>query len=99
MTIKGFKNGAYIYLNTPEIREKLEKLGYARETEPFGVKDGSCILTYPCYREDCPDEIHPHYIEVSERYFVGAYNWCANRINCGTDIDKFFEVVSEKYDD
>lgn len=94
--ITGFKKGAYIFLNTPEIRERLEELGYKKNESFYSVKNGDCILTYPHYREDCPNEIYPHYLECTKDYFEGPMNWCANRIDCGTDIEKFFEIVSEK---
>lgn len=95
--MKGFKQGAYIFCNTQEIRNYLETIGYVKDNR-FGVPNGDCILTYGYDLED--GVTVPHYIECTPAYFEGGpdVNWCANRINCGTDIENFKKIVSEKID-
>lgn len=41
----GFTTAAFIRRNTPEIRKKLEELGYKKYGNPFQITDGSKLIT------------------------------------------------------
>lgn len=80
----GFTTPAFIRKNTPELRKKLEKLGYNHSTDVI-EDERFCIATSPVncnYRvilKEVFDDTNPH----------STWN-CVGRIDCGTNEELFF---------
>lgn len=80
----GFTTPAFIRKNTPELRKKLEKLGYNHSTDVI-EDERFCIATSPVncnYRvilKEVFDDTNPH----------NTWN-CVGRIDCGTNEELFF---------
>lgn len=85
-----FKNAAFIYANNEELQRFLMDLGYEKDNT-YGVDGGNCILTSTCRGFE-----PPVFMECTENYFKGRCNWADVRIDCGTDVEKFKTVVSER---
>ena len=74
------KCGCFIRKDTPEIRKRLEEMGYAFE-KCYGK---GCICTQIYFK---------YYTIISEDMFDDPdprTSWKADRIDCGTDEEKFF---------
>ena len=86
----GFTTPAFIRKNTPELRKRLEALGY----KPLlSIEDGECLSTtsnlghYHSIRSEQFDNKDPH----------STYD-CAGRIDCGTN-ESLFLVITALRDD
>lgn len=86
----GFTTPAFIRKNTPELRKRLEALGY----KPLlSIEDGECLSTtsnlghYHSIRSEQFDNKDPH----------STYD-CAGRIDCGTN-ESLFLAISALRDD
>ena len=88
----GFTTPAFIRKNTPELRKKLEKLGYNHSTDVI-EDERFCIVTSPVncnyhvILKEVFDDTNPH------------HTWnCAGRIDCGTN-EELFIVIAALRDD
>lgn len=86
----GFTTPAFIRKNTPELRKRLEALGY----KPLlSIEDGECLSTtsnlghYHSIRSEQFDNKDPH----------STYD-CAGRIDCGTNEDLFLAIAALRDD-
>lgn len=88
----GFTTPAFIRKNTPELRKKLEKLGYNHSTDVI-EDERFCIATSPVncnYRvilKEVFDDTNPH----------STWN-CVGRIDCGTNEELFLAIAALKDD-
>lgn len=88
----GFTTPAFIRKNTPELRKKLEKLGYNRPTdviedERFCIATSPVNCNYHVILKEVFDDTNPH------------HTWnCAGRIDCGTN-EELFIVIAALRDD
>lgn len=86
----GFTTPAFIRKNTPELRKKLEELGY----KPLlCIKDGECL---------CTTSNLGHYHSIPATLFDNkdphsTYD-CAGRIDCGTNEDLFLAIAALRND-
>jgi hypothetical protein len=83
---------AFIKLNTSEIREKLESLGF--HFSGFGDIDNGEVITTSITVQICPDRIVPGCYSCLPMSSVlctdPRLTWgTPYRIDCGTDIDLF----------
>jgi hypothetical protein len=89
----GFTTPCFIRKNTPELRKKLEKLGYKSRT--ISNNDKLCLATtannvyakYTIITNEMFDSVDPH----------RTWN-CAGRIDCGTN-EELFLAISALRDD
>ena len=88
----GFTTAAFIRRNTPELRKKLEELGYNHPTDVF-EDERFCIATSPAncnYHiiiKGAFDDTNPH------------HTWnCAGRIDCGDNEELFLSIASLRDD-
>lgn len=89
----GFTTPCFIRKNTPELRKKLEKLGYKSRT--ISNNDKLCLATtannvyakYTIITNEMFDSVDPH----------RTWN-CAGRIDCGTN-EELFIVIAALRDD
>lgn len=86
----GFTTPAFIRKNTPELRKRLEALGY----KPLlFIEDGECLSTtsnlghYHSIRSEQFDNKDPH----------STYD-CAGRIDCGANEDLFLAIAALRDD-
>ena len=86
----GFTTPAFIRKNTPELRKRLEALGY----KPLlSIEDGECLSTtsnlghYHSIRSEQFDNKDPH----------STYD-CAGRIDCGTNESLFLAITALRDD-
>ena len=86
----GFTTPAFIRKNTPELRKRLEALGY----KPLlFIEDGECLSTtsnlghYHSIRSEQFDNKDPH----------STYD-CAGRIDCGANEDLFLALAALRDD-
>ena len=86
----GFTTPAFIRKNTPELRKRLEALGY----KPLlFIEDGECLSTtsnlghYHSIRSEQFDNKDPH----------STYD-CAGRIDCGTNESLFLAIAALRDD-
>ena len=86
----GFTTPAFIRKNTPELRKRLEALGY----KPLlSIEDGECLSTtsnlghYHSIRSEQFDNKDPH----------STYD-CAGRIDCGTNESLFLAITTLRDD-
>ena len=85
----GFTTPAFIRKNTPELRKKLEKLGYKSRT--ISNNDKLCLATtannvyakYTIITNEMFDSVDPH----------RTWN-CAGRIDCGTNEELFLALAA-----
>lgn len=88
----GFTTPAFIRKNTPELRKKLEKLGYNHSTdviedERFCIATSPVNCNYHVILKEVFDDTNPH------------HTWnCAGRIDCGTN-EELFIVIAALRDD
>ena len=86
----GFTAVAFIHKNTPELRKKLEELGYKSVSL---IEDRPCLFTssyinvYHSIFAEWFDDDNPH----------TTYN-CADRIDCGTNEDLFLSIAALRDD-
>lgn len=86
----GFTAVAFIHKNTPELRKKLEELGYKSVSL---IEDRPCLFTssyinvYHSIFAEWFDDDNPH----------TTYN-CADRIDCGTNEDLFLAIAALRDD-
>lgn len=86
----GFTVVAFIHKNTPELRKKLEELGYKSVSL---IEDRPCLFTssyinvYHSIFAEWFDDDNPH----------TTYN-CADRIDCGTNEDLFLAIAALRDD-
>jgi len=86
----GFTTAAFIRKNTPELRKKLEKLGYKSVSL---IEDRPCLFTasylnaYHSIPPEWFDDDNPH----------TTYN-CAGRIDCGTNEELFLAIAALRDD-
>jgi hypothetical protein len=89
----GFSTPAFIRKNTPELRKKLEKLGYKSRT--ISNNDKLCLATtannvyakYTIITNEMFDSVDPH----------RTWN-CAGRIDCGTNEELFLAIAALRDD-
>lgn len=89
----GFTTPAFIRKNTPELRKKLEKLGYKSRT--ISNNDKLCLATtannvyakYTIITNEMFDSVDPH----------RTWN-CAGRIDCGTNEELFLAIAALRDD-
>jgi hypothetical protein len=87
----GFTTPCFIRKNTPELRKKLEELGYNHPTDVI-EDERFCIATSPVncnYHiiKGAFDDTNPH------------YTWnCAGRIDCGTNEELFLAIAALRDD-
>lgn len=88
----GFTTSCFIRKNTPELRKKLEKLGYNHSTDVI-EDERFCIATSPVNCNYCVilkevfDDTNPH------------HTWnCAGRIDCGTNEELFLAIAALRDD-
>ena len=81
-----FKYDLFIGKNTPELRKKLEELGY------WNLPNGYMEWYIPI--DECP------YLTTDRRGFYKGVmaNWYDAHKDCGTDEDKFLELAKVKKD-
>ncbi|RHH20494.1 hypothetical protein [Bacteroides eggerthii] len=88
----GFTTPCFIRKNTPELRKKLEKLGYNHSTdviedERFCIATSPVNCNYHVILKEVFDDTNPH------------HTWnCAGRIDCGTN-EELFIVIAALRDD
>lgn len=86
----GFTTAAFIRRNTPELRKKLEELGYKSVSL---IEDRPCLFTssyinvYHSIFAEWFDDDNPH----------TTYN-CTDRIDCGTNEDLFLAIAALRND-
>lgn len=89
----GFTTPCFIRKNTPELRKKLEKLGYKSRT--ISNNDKLCLATtannvyakYTIITNEMFDSVDPH----------KTWN-CAGRIDCGTNEELFLAIAALRDD-
>lgn len=88
----GFSTPAFIRKNTPELRKKLEKLGYNHPTDVI-EDERFCIATSPV---NC----NYHIIIKGAFDATNPYRtWnCAGRIDCGTNEELFLALAALRND-
>lgn len=88
----GFSTPAFIRKNTPELRKKLEKLGYNHSTDVI-EDERFCIATSPV---NC----NYHIIIKGAFDATNPYRtWnCAGRIDCGTNENLFLAIAALRDD-
>ena len=87
-----FTTACFIRVNNPELRSKLEDLGYTN-SELFNINN-SCLATstftdngnYNCIPELCVEDINPH------------SSWKYARIDCGENISLFLAIAALRDD-
>lgn len=88
----GFTTPAFIRKNTPELRKKLEKLGYNHSTdviedERFCIATSSVNCNYHVILKEVFDDTNPH------------CTWnCAGRIDCSINEELFLAIASLRND-
>lgn len=86
----GFTTSCFIRKNTPELRKKLEKLGYM---SMFSNANGICLAT-AAYIEN--------YFSISEGLFNDKHPYrtydYAGRIDCGTNEELFLAIAALRDD-
>lgn len=88
----GFTTPAFIRKNTPELRKKLEKLGYNHSTdviedERFCIATSPVNCNYHIIIKGAFDDTNPH----------STWN-CAGRIDCGTNEELFLAIAALRDD-
>lgn len=86
-----FTQSAFIRKNTPELRKKLHDLGYESSNVIFD-NENLCIATsvngmYNIITNEMFDDTNPH----------STWN-CADRIDCGTNEERFLSIVIMRND-
>lgn len=86
----GFTTPAFIRKNTPELRKKLESMGY----KPLlSIEDGECLSTASNLE---------NYHSIPAALFDDKYSYrtydCAGRIDCGTNEDLFLAIAALRDD-
>lgn len=90
--IPKFIHPAFIRKNTPELRKKLEELGYEHpadiiEDEMFCIATSQITCKYVIINGGSFDDTNPH------------HTWnCAGRIDCGINEDLFLAIASLRED-
>lgn len=84
----GFTTSCFIRKNTPELRKKLEKLGYNHPTdviedERFCIATSQVNCNYHIIVKEVFDDTNPH----------RTWN-CAGRIDCGTNEELFIALAA-----
>lgn len=82
-----FAQSCFIRKNTPELREKLEKLGYTATLNGYG--EWSIPMNELPYLETFP---------MSKSYMGRAGFWSTSVIDCGTNEELFFALASLRDD-
>lgn len=88
----GFTTAAFIRRNTPELRKKLEELGYNHPTdviedERFCIATSSANCNYHIIIKGAFDDTNPH------------HTWnCAGRIDCGANEELFLAIAALRDD-
>lgn len=88
----GFITPCFIRKNTPELRKKLEELGYNNpidviEDERFCIATSPVNCNYHIIIKGAFDDTNPH------------YTWnCAGRIDCGTNEELFLGIAALRDD-
>lgn len=88
----GFTTPCFIRKNTPELRKKLEELGYNHPTdviedERFCIATSPVNCNYHIIIKGAFDDTNPH------------YTWnCAGRIDCGTNEELFLAIAALRDD-
>jgi hypothetical protein len=87
-----FTTAAFIRRNTPELRKKLEELGYNHPTdviedERFCIATSPANCNYHIIIKGAFDDTNPH------------HTWnCAGRIDCGANEELFLAIASLRDD-
>lgn len=87
-----FTTAAFIRRNTPELRKKLEELGYNHPTdviedERFYIATSPANCNYHIIIKGAFDDTNPH------------HTWnCAGRIDCGDNEELFLSIASLRDD-
>lgn len=84
-----FTTKCFIRKNTPELRDKLEKLGYENSTDNVV---GDAIAT---------SQITSHYTTISQKMYNDSNphsTWSNNRIDCGDNEELFFALAALRDD-
>lgn len=87
-----FTTAAFIRRNTPELRKKLEELGYNHPTdviedERFCIATSPANCNYHIIIKGAFDDTNPH------------HTWnCAGRIDCGDNEELFLSIASLRDD-
>lgn len=88
----GFTTPCFIRKNTPDLRKKLEELGYNHPTdvvedERFCIATSPVNCNYHIIIKGAFDDTNPY------------YTWnCAGRIDCGTNEELFLAIAALRYD-
>ena len=88
----GFTTAAFIRRNTPELRKKLEELGYNHPTdviedERFCIATSPANCNYHIIIKGAFDDTNPH------------HTWnCAGRIDCGDNEELFLAIAALRDD-
>lgn len=92
----GFTTAAFIRRNTPEIRKKLEELGYIKNS-PIWTDNCSIIWAYQ-YPEkgfDTPNYVIAHSFDIP---FDKHSRLCGKFIDCGTNENLFLAIAALRDD-
>lgn len=88
----GFTTPCFIRKNTPELRKKLEELGYSHHS-PYNVNDDDKRDFILCFN--------------GRYYLLEQYNWVIRyghplkkygSVDCGTDEEKFLSIAALRDD-
>ena len=87
-----FIQSAFIRKNTPELRKKLDDLGYESskaifDNENLRIATSSTNGMYTIITNEMFDDTNPH----------TTWN-CAGRIDCGTNEERFLSIVRMRND-
>lgn len=89
----GFTTPCFIRKNTPELRKKLEKLGYKSRT--ISNNDKLCLAT-------AANNVYAKYTIITNEMFDSVdphRTWnCAGRIDCGTNEELFLAIAALRDD-
>lgn len=93
----GFTTAAFIRKNTPELRKKLEELGYIKNS-PKWTDDCDIIWAYQYSEEKGFDT--PHYVIANafDIPFDKHSRLCGKFIDCGTNEDLFLALAALRDD-
>lgn len=93
----GFTTAAFIRKNTPELRKKLEELGYIKNS-PKWTDDCNIIWAYQYSEEKGFDT--PHYVIANafDIPFDKHSRLCGKFIDCGTNEDLFLALAALRDD-
>jgi len=82
-----FTHSAFIRKNTPEIRQKLEGLGYTEHTSILSLGDENCVVTFP----DQSEYMTVHISSVDEEMLEETKD-------CSDNEELFFAIAALRDD-